>query len=266
MLSIATYIFSLIIILGITTLLFFIAQIKKDNSIMDIAYGPIFILAGYIAVVKRFGQDALAPASILILFLITLWGLRLSYRIYSKNKGKPEDSRYGAWRSSWMKKGLRYYYARAYLQIFILQGFVISIVLLPFTLSLTASPHAPTPLLLGLLVWIFGFCFEALGDRQLDTFITSKNIHKGTIMKTGLWKYTRHPNYFGEATMWFGLAYISISSGSSLAVILSPLLITYLLLFVSGIPMLEKKWEGNEEWEAYKKRTSAFVPWFPKSV
>ncbi len=263
--SIALYITSLIITLGVTSVLFFVAQFKKDNSIIDIAYGLTFIVVAYILALKKMEADPLAPASFIILFLISIWGIRLAYRIFMKNHGKGEDFRYQVWRNQWSKHGTRYYFARAYLQIFILQGVVISIVLLPFTLTLTTASQSNSLLLVGVALWILGFFFEVVGDKQLDTFIHRKN-KTVTIMKTGLWKYTRHPNYFGESMMWFSLALIAYSSGVSLFVFLSPLLITYLLLFVSGIPLLEKRWEGNEEWEVYKKKTSAFIPLPPKSA
>lgn len=261
--SIALYITSLIITLGVTTILFFIAQFKKDNSIIDIAYGLTFIAVTY--ELASMQTRALAPASIFILFLITVWGIRLAYRIFMKNRGKGEDFRYQAWRKEWSRHGTRYYFARAYLQIFILQGIIISIVLLPFTLSLVTASLSNSLLLVGLVVWIFGFIFEVVGDRQLDAFIKNPN-KTSTIMKTGLWKYTRHPNYFGESTMWFGLAFISYSSGVSLLVFLSPILITSLLLFVSGIPLLEKRWAGIPEWEVYKAKTSPFIPLPPKKI
>jgi steroid 5-alpha reductase family enzyme len=259
--SIALYITSLIITLGVTSVLFFVAQFKKDNSIIDIAYGLTFIAVAFELVSMQ--SKTLAPASIIILFLITVWGTRLAYRIFMKNRGKGEDFRYQSWRKAWLRHGARYYYARAYLQIFILQGIVISIVLLPFTLTLTTTSQSNSLLLIGLAVWIIGFFFEVVGDRQLDAFIKKKN-KTDMIMKTGLWKYTRHPNYFGESTMWFGLGFIAYSSGVSLFVFFSPLLITFLLLKVSGIPMLEKKWTGIPEWEVYKAKTSAFIPLPPK--
>lgn len=266
MLPIALYLFSLIIILSTTTLIFFIAQMKKDNSIIDITYGLVFIITSIILSLQRLHDAPLAPSSLLILLLIIIWGTRLTYRIYQKNKGKDEDFRYKTWRLEWDRKGHLYYLARAYLQIFILQGFIISIVLLPFTLSLSQQISASSLISIGIIIWILGFCFEALGDRQLDRWIRSKSVHKGTIMTIGLWKYTRHPNYFGESSMWWGLALIAVASSSSYVVFLSPLLITYLLLFVSGIPMLEKKWNGIPEWEVYKKKTSAFIPLPPKSI
>lgn len=264
MISLALYLFSLICILGYTTALFFIAQLKKDNSTIDIGYGLGFIGAASLLLIRALNSGGLSPASVLIFILIVIWGTRLARRIYNKNKGKGEDFRYRTWRETWMKKGYLYYMSRAYLQIFILQGVVISIVLLPFTLSLTSTYMDLSSLMLGLFIWIIGFCFEATGDKQLDNFIRSKNIHKGTIMKKGLWKFSRHPNYFGESTMWFGIAGIAISQGASYIALLSPFLITYLLLYVSGIPMLEKKWGGNPEWEEYKKNTSTFFPLPPK--
>lgn len=226
---------------------------------MDIGYGIGFIVTAYLLAALKLSMFPLTVFSSLILLLITIWGIRLSYRIYSKNKGKGEDFRYKAWREEWSKKSLFYYFVRSYLQIFVLQGLIISIVLLPFSLSLAEASTSSSFIFIGLLLWILGFYFEATGDRQLDTFIKNKK-KVGTIMKSGLWKYTRHPNYFGESTMWWGIALIALSGSASLLVLASPLLITYLLLYVSGIPMLEKKWAGIPEWEVYKKKTSAFFP------
>jgi steroid 5-alpha reductase family enzyme len=257
------YILSLITILTFTSLLFFVAQYLKNNSIIDVAYGLGFIVTATTLGLFYTSPVGFSLASKILLALIYIWGIRLSYRIYRKNKGKPEDFRYNSWRMEWLKKGKAYFLLRSYFQIFALQGFIISIVLLPFTLSLD-SPNDNFVLLgFGLLLWVFGFFFEAVGDYQLDTFIKDKN-KTGTIMQTGLWKYTRHPNYFGESTMWWGIAMLAFSSTYSVAAFISPLLITYLLLFVSGIPMLEKKWEGNSEWEEYKKKTSAFIPFLKK--
>lgn len=260
------YLLSLAIIIIYTTVLFFIAQKKQDNSIIDITYGPIFIVTAYTLTTLKLQLSSISLNTLLILLLITIWGARLSYRIYQKNKGKPEDFRYKVWREEWSKKGHTYFLVRSYLQIFILQGVIISLVLLPFTLSINTGIPSNHFTDLALLIWIVGFFFEAVGDKQLDIFIKNKATHKGIIMKTGLWKYTRHPNYFGEAMMWLGLACIAVSAGASFLVFISPLLITYLLIFISGIPMLEKKWEGITEWEVYKNKTSAFIPLPPKSI
>jgi steroid 5-alpha reductase family enzyme len=107
-----------------------------------------------------------------------------------------------------------------------------------------------------------GFYFEAVGDHQLDQFIKNQN-NKGKIMDTGLWALTRHPNYFGEVTMWWGLYIVALSVGAWWSIV-SPIIITYLLLKVSGIPMLEAKYKDNPLYEAYKRRTNAFFPGRPK--
>lgn len=257
------YFISLIIVLIFTTFIFFIALLKKDNSIIDSVYGLGFIVTAYILTYLKLQVQPISPFTTLLLILISIWGIRLSYRIYRKNKNKGEDFRYKNWRDEWMKEGKAYFLIRSHLQIFILQGVVISIVLLPFTSSLIGPGVYQSLLSLGALVWLVGFFFESVGDYQLDRFIKRKDMHGGTIMKSGLWKYTRHPNYFGESTMWWGLALIGFGATGSWFVFLSPILITYLLLYVSGIPMLEKKWSG-QEWEEYKAKTSAFIPLPPK--
>ncbi len=258
---IPTYLFTLILLFVYATILFCVALYKKDNSIMDIAYGPayIFVTAYLLLLTVSFNSTSLH--FLIPCILVFVWGTRLAFRIYRKNKGKPEDFRYATWRTSWQQKGKLYFYLRSYLQVFLLQALVVSIVLIPITSIFVYSTTVISNLyILGCVLWCTGFVFEAIGDSQLDRFIASKNPNKGTIMTSGLWKYTRHPNYFGESLMWWSLAVIAWSVTGSLAVFLSPLLITYLLLYVSGVPMLEKKWKGNEEWESYKKKTSVFFP------
>ena len=142
-----------------------------------------------------------------------------------------------------------------------LQGFLMLVISAPIILTNAyATSVSDWYLFAGLAIWIFGFVFEAVGDAQLRKFVKTKK--EGEVMRTGLWKYTRHPNYFGEATMWWGLFVVS----ANWIAVISPLTLTFLLLFVSGVPMLEKKYAGNPQWEDYKKRTSVFIPWFPKKT
>ncbi len=260
-----SYLFSLCVTLFLTTIYFGLAVYKKDNSIIDRFYGLTFVITSWFMVMLQLQTNAISPLTALILILISVWGIRLSSRIHIKNKKKgAEDFRYAAWREEWTKKGKEYFYVRSYLQIFILQGVIVSLVLLPFTLVVanpTSLSSAFIPL--GLLVWATGFFFESVGDYQVDRFVKHKHVEGEQIMKKGLWKYTRHPNYFGESSMWWGLALMAFSQASIL-VFLSPALITCLLLKVSGIPLLEKRWKGLPEWEAYKSKTSAFFPLPPK--
>lgn len=238
-----------------------IALIREDNSVMDIAYGSAFVLVAWCLALM---WPIWSERQVIILACVTVWGIRLTTRIFLKNRGKPEDIRYSIWRKEWQEKGMLYFFFRSFGQIYLLQGAVILVVALPILVVFTVTQ---TPLVwynwLGLAVWCIGLFFEVVGDYQLDRFIRNPE-NQGKIMMSGLWKYTRHPNYFGEATMWWGLFLVALGLPLSELVLASPILITFLLTQVSGIPMLEARWAGHPDWEVYKKRTSAFIPWFPK--
>lgn len=249
--------FALLIVLIYMTFWFILSLIFERNDIADIAWGLGFITVAWAFRGKY--DPPVASNFTLILVLTTLWGLRLATHIFSRNVGKAEDYRYKAWRDEWGK----WFFLRSYLQVFLLQG--LFMVLISF--SAAVAVFGPSRVgffgVIGTFLWILGFVFESLGDWQLRKFI--KNPHnKGKIMKDGLWKYTRHPNYFGEVAQWWGIFLITFSSPYFLLAAVSPLVITYLLLKVSGIPMLEKKYEDNAEFQEYKKVTNAFFPWFPK--
>jgi steroid 5-alpha reductase family enzyme len=228
---------------------------------MDIAYGPAFIFVTLILYFFTVSNRSASPHFSILCLLVIIWGTRLAARIYLKNRGKPEDFRYATWRSAWLLRGKFYFYLRSYFQIFLLQAFVVSVVLIPVTQTFVYSHTTIGGMyLVGLLLWLLGFLFESIGDAQLDRFIKNTDPERGRIMTSGLWKYTRHPNYFGESLMWWSVALIAYSVTSSLVVFVSPVLITFLLLKVSGVPLLEKRWEGVPEWEVYKKKTSVFFP------
>ncbi len=255
----AIFVFPALALLAYMTLLYVVALIKGDNSIADIGYGVGFLVVAY-ASLFVVGKNSNLLHTIVI-GLVTIWGGRLSLRIYMKNKGKPEDFRYAKWRSEW-----RWFRLRSYAQIFLLQGIIIYIIALP--LIFVASSASTLNLLgvAGIALWLIGFLFEAIGDYQLDRFLKNSLSH-GKLMTSGLWSYTRHPNYFGESTMWWGIFLITLSTATApwWIAIVSPLLITFLLLKVSGIPMLEARMSQHADWGAYAKRTRAFLPWFPKS-
>jgi steroid 5-alpha reductase family enzyme len=187
--------------------------------------------------------------------LVTIWGLRLAIHIYSRNKGKAEDFRYKAWREQWGK----WFLVRSYFQVFLLQGLFLFLISLPVILINQHTTALSFLDFLGIAVWIIGFYFEVVGDWQLSQFVREPS-NRGKIIETGLWKYTRHPNYFGEVVQWWGIFLMAISLPNGILTIIGPLTITILILFVSGIPMLEKKYEGRADFEDYKRRTSAFIP------
>lgn len=241
------------------------ALYKKDNSVMDTAYGLSFItIALYTYFCSDIPQDLRAT---LITFCTLLWGSRLSIRIWKRNKkkGEGEDFRYKAWRNAWMKKGALYFHIRSIVQIYVLQGIIISAVALPIIFANTiASLSFSFINLFGLALFCIGFYMEARADHELDTFLQYRK-GKETVLQTGLWKYSRHPNYFGEALIWWGMAMMVVGVVYWPLVFLSPLLITYLLRYVSGVPMLEARYKDNAEYQAYAQKTNAFIPWFPKS-
>ncbi|MCT4612638.1 MAG: DUF1295 domain-containing protein [Clostridia bacterium] len=245
------------VILIYFTLIYLLGLKLKNNGIVDIFWGLGFIVTTSWLILMH-GINNIAVNFIYPIILI--WGLRLSIRIYLRNRNKPEDFRYANWREEW---GI-YVNLRSFFQIYMLQGFVMFILMIPiYFIVVSKSTVNISIMLLGLAVWLLGFDFEVIGDYQLDYFKRDKN-NKGKIMDYGLWKYTRHPNYFGEATMWWGIFIISYAATENVYGIISPMLITYLLLYVSGVPMLEKRYEGNKEFEEYKKHTNKFIPWFRK--
>lgn len=239
------------------TCVFVLALFKKDNSVVDVAWGIGFIL---VALLTFFIDPIFTLRSVLITGLVIVWGTRLAVHIYLRNRGKGEDFRYAKWRKDWGKT----FIWRSYFQIFMLQGLLLLIISYPIILVNQSEADGIKALdVAGMAVWMIGLLFEAIGDYQLRAFKKNPE-NRGKIMSSGLWKYTRHPNYFGEVSCWWGIFLIALSVERGWTGVISPLAITFLLLRVSGITMLEKKYEGNQEYEAYARKTSPFFPWFPK--
>ena len=250
--------FSIILLFVYMTTIFLFALWRKDNSIVDVAYGLAFVLlcwAGFLLLGSGHMRQWL------MVILVTIWGVRLAVHIFLRKQGEGEDFRYRQWRESWGKT----FVWRSFLQIFMLQGAVIFLIALPVLLVLI-DPGGRLGLvdLAGAAVWMVGFGFEAVGDWQLLHF-KSDPANRGRIIQHGLWRYTRHPNYFGEAVLWWGIFLMALNAGYGFWAIISPLLIDFLLLKVSGIPMLEVKYRNNPEFIAYKARTNAFFPWLPRT-
>ena len=242
------------------TFWFVLALVRKDNSIADIAWGLGFVLVAVVTFLRR--GSLFIP--LLVTALVAVWGSRLAVHILLRNRKRGEDFRYAAWRTKWG----RWFVVRSYLQVFLLQGLFLLVISSPVILVNTncTYPYADRGLwLAGFLLWCVGFFFEAVGDAQLSRFRRDPG-SRGKIMNTGLWRYTRHPNYFGESLMWWGIFLLALSLPYGWTAVVSPFLITFLLVRVSGVPMLEKKYAGNVEFQAYARRTSVFVPWPPKKL
>ena len=237
--------------------LFFVLSLKfKRNDIVDSAWGLGFIV---VALYNLFASGDFQRTKIILTTLVILWGIRLITYITLRNWGKTEDFRYKEWREQWGKKAI----LRSYLQVFLLQGLFMFLVSTSVNLYNRFDGGVILVSFIGLIIWVIGFYFETVGDIEMYLFKRNKD-NKGKIMDQGLWRYTRHPNYFGEVTQWWGIWILTLGSTYWYLGLIGPLTISFLILKVSGIPMLEKKYEGNKEFEEYKRKTSAFFPWFNK--
>lgn len=238
---------------------FLLAVALKRNDLADIAWGLGFI---FIALISIWYQGDINLMFAVVLVLVAIWGLRLAGHIYLRNRHKKEDFRYLKWRQEWGK----WFYIRSYLQVFMLQGAFLLIIALNIIIAATHGRDSLNFInVIGLAVWLVGFIFEAVSDWQLARFIKDP-INKDIVMTSGLWRYSRHPNYFGEVAQWWGIWLIVVGANWWWLGIVSPLLITFLILKVSGVPMLEKKYFGRLDFENYKKTTNKFFPWLPKQI
>ncbi len=236
---------------------YLIAQIIKNNSIVDIGWGPGFVVISLVMLIYT-GHTGLY--NLVVFSATTVWAVRLSIHIMKRNLGKPEDFRYANWREEWGKKEPWI----AFYKVFMLQGLVMLIISFPVIVSFTSfRENFSTINYLGLAVFLFGLVFETTGDLQLSEFKKKKE-NKGKIIESGLWKYTRHPNYFGEAVVWWGIYLLCFGQGLEYITIISPITITLLLRYVSGVPMLEEKYKDREDFRHYARKTPVFIPFIGK--
>ncbi len=236
---------------------FALSLILKKNDIADVTWGIGFIV---VCVVSFFFTSYPSARSYLLFLIVGIWGVRLAGYIWMRNAGRSEDFRYAAWRAAWGK----WFLLRSYLQVFILQGALLFVISLPVIVGITSQTRVFTWIhWLGLLIWIKGLVCESIADMQKYQFKQNPK-NAGKIMTTGIWAWSRHPNYFGEVLCWWGVWMVACFDLSVLWTIISPLTITVLILFVSGVPMLEKKHAKNKAYQSYASKTSIFIPWFPK--
>jgi len=231
----------------------------RDVSIIDILWGLGFVLLAWVVFVGADGSDARRT---LLLILVTVWGLRLSGYLAWRNIGEAEDFRYREMRE---RHGARFPLV-SLITVFALQGVAMWVVSLPVQEGMDAPTPAGLGLLdfLGIAVWAIGLTFEGLGDFQLARF-KADDANTGQVMDRGLWRYTRHPNYFGDFMVWWGIYLIALSTGDAWWTIVSPLVMSVLLMRVSGVGMLEKTiGERRPAYAEYKRRTSTFFPRPPK--
>lgn len=242
--------YEVILGLGISYfLLFLLSLILKDNSIVDVFWGLGFI---QVAIHSWYLNPTVSFLKIAVLVFVIFWGTRLAYHIVKKKlHSKQEDPRYQKWRKTW-----KYFYIRSIFQIYLLQMGLLVVVSLPLYLLFSLQNFGVSAFfIIGGFISIIGLLTEIIADKQLYKFIISKQ--KG-IMNKGLWKYTRHPNYFGESLIWLGISIIALPI--NIISLVSYITIFILLRFVSGVPMAEEIFKGNKEYEKYAKKTPAFFP------
>jgi steroid 5-alpha reductase family enzyme len=252
------YAIALLVILGCMLLLWLISLRLKNSSIVDIFWGSGFVIANW--VYFALAPDGFPLRKWLVGILVTLWGLRLSLYILRRNWGKPEDFRYQVWRK---EAGPRWWWL-SFFRVFLLQGILMWIISAPLLAAQRGVKPAHIILfdVLGVIVWGIGFFFEAVGDLQLARF-KADPANKGKVMDRGVWRYTRHPNYFGDSAQWWGY-YLFAAFAGGWWTIFSPILMTLFLLRVSGVALLEKTLETRPGYQEYVRKTSAFIPWFPR--
>jgi steroid 5-alpha reductase family enzyme len=247
----------LVVVLAALTIVWAWSVKLRDASIVDICWGPGFILLVWLYCVL---YQAFTPRPLLIAVLVTVWGVRLAVHIACRHGG--EDRRYHAMRLV----GGHAFWWRSLFIVFWLQAAILWFVALPLlVVARVPGPAGVTATdLVGLLLFALGFACEAIGDYQLERF-GAEPTNRGRVLDTGLWRYTRHPNYFGDAVLWWGLYCIAASAPNGWMTAASPLLMTLLLLRVSGVTLLEQSLKLSKPgYASYMARTSAFVPWPPR--
>lgn len=250
------------------TLVYGLALIRDDYSVVDIFWGLSFvILTTSLASYRLIQGETLYPFQIIFIAWVFMWGLRLTLYLGVRNWFKGEDYRYVNMRKKWGTKAPK---LQAYFKVYLLQAFFHLIIAITIIVAINypqseLSPLAWVGVAIGSFLFLLGWVFETLGDTQLRQFKKDPT-NKGKIMTRGVWSLTRHPNYFGEVVVWWSLWLVTLSMTGIIGFIgiISPLVITWLLLYVSGIPLLEKKYRDDLEFQEYKTRTNAFFPWFPK--
>ena len=251
------YINGLFLTLCLMTCLWLVSVRVRKASIVDPFWSIGFILA---ATYYYFHAEGDPVRKNVVYILVIIWGLRLFLYLFWRNFGKPEDPRYAQFRKDY---GAHRYWWVSFFQVFLLQGLLLWLISAP----LLTAQYYNKPIGIwdyaAIVFWLIGFAFEAGGDYQLAKF-RMNNANKGRVLQTGFWRYTRHPNYFGDACVWWSFACFSIAAGSYWPV-MSSLLMTVLLMRVSGVVLLEKTLKKTKpEYESYIRSTNSFFPWFPK--
>ena len=257
MFDINTFSYTLVILFFIALALWIASRIKNDVGIVD-SFWSLMILAAGICFLF-FSDTTITDRDGVVLLLLSAWAIRLAFHITWRNRGQEEDSRYQTIRKS---NQPNFEFKSLYL-VFLLQALLAAIVSLPLMSIFSSNSNISNLDYLALALWLTGMFFETTGDLQLARFKSSNN-NQDKVLNSGLWRYSRHPNYFGEFCIWWAFFLFAVASGYWWSIV-SPLLMTILLLKVSGVSLLESTIsERRPGYASYCKTTNAFFPWFPK--
>jgi steroid 5-alpha reductase family enzyme len=256
MFELSSYLTALAVVAGFGLIFWPVSILIKNTSIVDSLWSIFFVLAAY-----TFAMTAnTGPRAFIVLLLVTVWGVRLSGYITWRNWGKGEDYRYQAMR----ERNQPFAWKSLYI-VFLLQAVLAWFISLPLLGAVTGQSAIGLLDWLGIAVVLVGIFFESVGDFQL-AFFKAKAENKGKVMDRGLWRYTRHPNYFGDFCVWWGFYFLALGAGGWWS-LPAPLLMSFLLLKVSGVSLLEKDIaERRPGYAVYAKQTNAFFPWFPRNA
>lgn len=245
--------------LAFLTVVFAYGYYKKRYDIIDSAWGPTFIVIAFSTYIRSGHLDG---TSLLLLLMISFWGLRLFSHIYGRfRKSEAEDQRYVELRKKWPKKALD---VQVYMRIYVFQALAATLISIPVILILSGTVLPFTAYAsLGIAVWLTGFIIEIVADSQLRIFLSIPE-NRGKLMTEGLWAYSRHPNYFGEILLWWGIGLMTYGTPYAPLGIVGPIVITLLIVFVSGIPPAEKRSRKKPGWKEYAAKTNALLPWPPE--
>lgn len=247
------------------SVVFWLAHAKNRYDVIDAVWGVAFVAIAVVTyILGDFAGTDGVSLQLVLLACVTIWGLRLSLHIYRRyRRSQREDRRYTQLRRDYARKkgGVGW---NMYLKVYLVQAVLAVVVSTPIIIAMGS---APVPMgvwgWIGGAIWVIGFLFESIGDHQLGAFLRNP-ANKGKIMTSGLWRYTRHPNYFGEMTQWWGLYIMVWSVPYGWAGLIGPLVITWLLVFISGVPLTERHFRNRPGWDVYRRRTSKLIPLPPR--
>ena len=238
-----------------------VSLVLRNASIVDITWGLGFVVVAWVSALRA---DAASGAASVLVAMVTVWGLRLGVYLFWRNHGNGEDYRYVAMRRRWGKR----FWLISLATVFVLQGALMWIVSLPVQVAHVGDARdgalAGVALVIGLALYAIGLLFEVVGDAQLARFKADPT-NEGKVMRSGLWRYTRHPNYFGDACVWWGVGIVAQVVTGTWWALLGPLVMNILLLRVSGVALLERSLRKRKpDYAEYVRTTSAFVPRPPR--